>query len=112
MNNGLDTDAGFLDFGREEATNNVADRAKFKVTSLRNIEVTQPYMHDGRFQTLEEVVDHYNSNVQNSSTVNPALLGTTSTGLMLDALEKQDLINFFLDLIKFPHCLTLHSKKV
>ncbi|MFT6243763.1 MAG: cytochrome c peroxidase [Salibacteraceae bacterium] len=94
MNNGLDTDAGFVDFGREDATNNVADRAKFKVTSLRNIEVTQPYMHDGRFQTLEEVVDHYNSNVQNSSTVDPALLGTTSTGLMLDALEKEDLINF------------------
>ncbi len=94
MNNGLDTDAGFIDFGREDATNNVADRAKFKVTSLRNIAVTQPYMHDGRFETLEEVVDHYNSNIQNSSTVDPALLGTTSTGLMLDALEKEDLINF------------------
>jgi cytochrome c peroxidase len=51
-------------------------------------------MHDGRFQTLEEVVNHYNSNVQNSSTVDPALLGTTSTGLMLDALEQEDLINF------------------
>ena len=94
MNNGLDMDAGFLDFGREEATGNIADRAKFKVTSLRNIEVTPPYMHDGRFQTLEEVVNHYNSNVQNSSTVDPALLGTTSTGLMLDALEQEDLINF------------------
>lgn len=94
MNNGLDDDAHFIDFGRELVTNSPADRAKFKVTSLRNIAVTPPYMHDGRFQTLEEVVDHYNSNVKNSSTVDPALLGTTSTGLMLDAQEKQDLINF------------------
>ena len=94
MNNGLDEDAQFVDFGRELATDLASDRAKFKVTSLRNIAVTPPYMHDGRFQTLEEVVDHYNSDVKNSSTVDPALLGTTSTGLMLDDQEKEDLINF------------------
>lgn len=94
MNNGLDTDAEFIDFGREMATGNIADRAKFKVTSLRNIAVTPPYMHDGRFQTLEEVVDHYNGEVKNSSTVDPALLGITATGLMLDEQEKEDLINF------------------
>ena len=94
MNNGLDEDAEFIDFGRELATGLAADRAKFKVTSLRNIAVTPPYMHDGRFQTLEEVVDHYNENVKNSSTVDPALLGTTATGLMLDDQEKEDLINF------------------
>jgi cytochrome c peroxidase len=45
------------------------DRAKFKVTSLRNIELTPPYMHDGRFNTLEEVVDHYNSGLENSATI-------------------------------------------
>lgn len=94
MNNGLDEDAYFVDFGRELATNSPADRAKFKVTTLRNIAVTPPYMHDGRFQTLEEVVDHYNAHVKNSSTVDPALLGTTTTGLMLDAQEKKDLVNF------------------
>ncbi len=94
MNNGLDTDAQFVDFGRENATGNVNDRAKFKIPSLRNIEVTGPYMHDGRFTTLEEVVEHYNNGVQNSSTVDPALLGTTATGLMLDAQEKTDLVNF------------------
>ncbi len=94
MNNGLDTDAQFIDFGRENATENVNDRAKFKIPTLRNIEVTGPYMHDGRFSTLEEVVEHYNNGVQNSSTVDPALLGTTSTGLMLDAQEKIDLVNF------------------
>lgn len=94
MNNGLDSDAQFVDLGREIVTNLAADRAKFKVPSLRNIAVTQPYMHDGRFQTLEEVVEHYNSNVHPSSTVDPALLGTTSTGLMLDAQEQKDLVNF------------------
>ncbi len=94
MNNGLDEDAQFIDFGRELVTDLAADRAKFKVTSLRNIAVTPPYMHDGRFETLEEVVDHYNSDVRTSSTVNLALLGTTSTGLMLDEEEKKDLINF------------------
>lgn len=94
MNNGLDEDAQFIDFGRELVTGLTSDRAKFKVTSLRNIAVTPPYMHDGRFQTLEEVVDHYNEGVKNSSTVDPALLGTTATGLMLDEQEKVDLINF------------------
>ena len=94
MNNGLDTDSEFEDDGRENATNDPDDKAKFKVTSLRNIGVTPPYMHDGRFNTLEEVVDHYNSNIKNSSTVDPALLGTTATGLMLDAQEKEDLVNF------------------
>ncbi len=94
MNNGLDEDAFFVDFGREDVTNLASDRAKFKVPSLRNVAVTFPFMHDGRLQTLEEVVDHYNSDVRNSSTVDPALLGTTATGLMLDAQEKKDLINF------------------
>ncbi|MBT8327799.1 MAG: cytochrome-c peroxidase, partial [Bacteroidia bacterium] len=51
MNNGLD--ASFDDNGREKATNNAADIGKFKVTSLRNIALTAPYMHDGRFNTLE-----------------------------------------------------------
>ena len=94
VNNGLDTDANFTDLGRELVTGNSADRAKFKIPTLRNIAVTGPYMHDGRFQTLEEVIQHYNSGVQSSSTVDPALLGTAQTGLMLDAQEVQDLINF------------------
>ncbi len=94
MNNGLDEDVQFIDFGRENATQSAIDRAKFKVPSLRNIEVTGPYMHDGRFTTLEQVVNHYNENVKSSSTVDPALLGTTNTGLMLDAQEKIDLVNF------------------
>ena len=94
MNNGLDLTSQFVDFGREDATANPTDRAKFKVPTLRNIEVTGPYMHDGRFQTLEEVVNQYDHGVKNSTTVDPAVLATTATGLMLDDQDKIDLINF------------------
>jgi cytochrome c peroxidase len=94
MNNGLDSDAEIIDFGREEATDDPADRGKFKVSSLRNIALTPPYMHDGRFSTLEEVVDHYNEGIITSSTVDPALLATQSTGLMLTDQDKVDLVNF------------------
>lgn len=94
FNNGLDQDQEFVDFGRELVTDLATDRAKFKVTSLRNIAVTPPYMHDGRFETLEEVVEHYNSGIKLSSTVEPALLGTTATGLRLDEQDKEDLVNF------------------
>lgn len=58
-NNGLY--AEYADPGRYRLTNNENDRALFKVPSLRNIEVTGPYMHDGSFVSLEEVVDHYNT---------------------------------------------------
>lgn len=94
MNNGLDLTSQFVDFGREDATGDPLDRAKFKVPTLRNIQVTAPYMHDGRFQTLEEVVNHYNHGVKNSTTVDPAVLATTSTGLMLNDQDKKDLVNF------------------
>jgi len=94
MNNGLDTDATMTDIGREEVTQNVNDRGKFKVPSLRNVAVTAPYMHDGRFQTLEEVVDHYNAGIQESSTADPTVLNTKDTGLFLTNQDKEDLINF------------------
>lgn len=94
MNNGLDQEADFTDLGREKVTNSTADRAKFKVPSLRNISVTGPYMHDGRFTTLEEVIQHYNNGIQSSSTLDPALMNTQSTGLMLDSQDVQDLVAF------------------
>ena len=94
MNNGLDMDIDFTDLGREEVTHNVLDRAKFKVPSLRNVAVTFPYMHDGRFKTLEEVIDHYNAGIKESSTVDPAILNTKATGLLLTKQDKIDLINF------------------
>jgi cytochrome c peroxidase len=94
MNNGLDTDSEIKDIGREKVTGKQADRGKFKVPSLRNIAITAPYMHDGRFKTLEEVVDHYNSGLKASSYIDPALENTRGTGLMLDAQKKADLISF------------------
>lgn len=94
MNNGLDADIDFVDIGREAVTNDVMDRAKFKVPTLRNIELTAPYMHDGRFQTLEEVVDHYNEGIHPSNTVDAAILTTSETGLFLTDEDKEDLVNF------------------
>jgi cytochrome c peroxidase len=101
MNNGLDSDADMRDDGRMKATGNAADKAKFKVPTLRNIALTFPYMHDGRFQTLEEVLDHYNSGITNSSTVDPAIDNTRVTGLFLDAQDKVDLVNFLKTLTDF-----------
>jgi len=94
QNNGLDTDANITDIGREAVTDNPYDKAKFKVPSLRNIALTPPYMHDGRFQTLEEVIDHYNEGIQTSETADPTVIYTQETGLMLTEQDKQDLLNF------------------
>ncbi len=94
MNNGLDLDGEFTDIGREEVTGNIADRGKFKVPSLRNIELTAPYMHDGRFTSLEEVIDHYDHGIKKSESLDLALLATTDTGLLLTDQDKTDLINF------------------
>lgn len=94
MNNGLDEDADFTDLGRYVVTEVDRHKAAFKVPSLRNIELTPPYMHDGRFETLEEVVEHYNSGLKPSSTIDPALEMTRSTGLFLDEQDKADLVAF------------------
>jgi cytochrome c peroxidase len=91
MNNGLDNDANFTDLGRELVTGNANDRAKFKVPTLRNIELTPPYMHDGRFKTLREVINHYNTGVIMSSTldgaIQPTVGGLNLTTADIDALE-------------------------
>ena len=94
INNGLDLPEDITDIGREEVTGMDSDKAKFKVTSLRNIELTQPYMHDGRFTTLEQVIDHYNENIKKSPSLDPALEYTTYTGLMLTEQDKIDLVAF------------------
>lgn len=67
-NNGLDTDDKLKE-GAASSTGNDRDRGKFKAPTLRNIAVTAPYMHDGRFNTLEEVLDHYNEHIQSSATL-------------------------------------------
>jgi cytochrome c peroxidase len=98
-NNGLD--AVPTDLGLGLQTGLATDNGKFRVPSLRNIALTAPYMHDGRFATLEQVLDHYNEHVAlNSPTIDPLLLNTTndpfqqSTKLELTAPEKAQIIAF------------------
>ena len=59
--NGLETDPTLNDFGRMKITQNPSDSLKFKVPTLRNVQFTFPYMHDGRFKTLNEVIKYYNT---------------------------------------------------
>ena len=91
-NNGLDLEP-FNDIGLAEITKNSNDNGKFKTPTLRNIEFTSPYMHDGRFSTLEEVIEHYNSGGNYSITVDP-LMKKLGVGLQLSNEEKEDLIAF------------------
>jgi len=56
-------EASYKDQGLADLTGNSADNGKFKIPSLRNVEFTAPYMHDGRFQTLDEVIDHYSDGI-------------------------------------------------
>lgn len=91
-NNGLDAEP-FADIGLADVTKNLSDYAKFKTPTLRNIEFSSPYMHDGRFTTLEEVIEHYNSGGIYSSTIDPNMK-KVGIGLQLTNQEKQDLIAF------------------
>lgn len=91
-NNGLDSE--FEDLGRELVTGEAGDRGKFKVPSLRNLAATAPYMHDGRFSTLQEVIEHYDSGVQRSATLDPNLAKHPEAGLDLDAEDKAALLAF------------------
>ena len=74
FNNGLDSVsnlANFKDLGRGTITKKEFDNGKFRVPSLRNIELSSPYMHDGRFKTLEEVLEHYASGGHYSDNIDP-----------------------------------------
>lgn len=91
-NNGLD--ASFTDLGRQRITESEDDAGKFKVPSLRNAEITYPYMHDGRLKTLEAVLNHYASGVKTSSTLDPALNQSGTLGIALTDDEKIKIIAF------------------
>jgi cytochrome c peroxidase len=91
-NNGLDLNP--TDLGRMLVTGDPADKGKFKTPSLRNIAVTAPYMHDGRFASLEEVVEHYSQGVKRSDTLDPNLAKHPETGLQLTEAEKRALVAF------------------
>jgi cytochrome c peroxidase len=96
-NNGLELVT--VDSGVGRITGNRADVGKFKVPSLKNIELTAPYMHDGRFATLEEVVEHYSTGVMANPNLSPPLrVGNTPNGqphnLNLSAEDKAALVAF------------------
>jgi cytochrome c peroxidase len=100
-NNGLDTLDPAARTGRSEVTGRVGDAAKWKTPTLRNVAASAPYMHDGRFATLEEVMDHYDKGIIPGPTVDPLLLGHRArSGELL--LTEQDKV----DLISFLNCLT------
>jgi cytochrome c peroxidase len=92
-NNGLDA-TNAADPGRFKITGRESDRAKFSTPSLRNVELTAPYMHDGRFSTLEEVIDHYSDHVQRSPTLDPNLAKHPNGGLHLSQEDKASLVAF------------------
>jgi cytochrome c peroxidase len=96
FNNGLQEAATLLDFtdlGFGAFTGHVSDNGKFKAPTLRNLAFTAPYMHDGRFQTIEEVIDHYNSGGKISPNINSLM-----HPLQLTESQKADLKAFILTL--------------
>lgn len=94
MNNGLDFEMDITDLGRAKVTNSIYDIGKFKVPTLRNIALTPPYMHDGRFSTLEETINHYSEGIKASPTASPTLLSVAQLGPLLNEQQKVDLIAF------------------
>ena len=95
-NNGLDSIAA--DKGRQPITGQPFDEGRFRVPTLRNIALTAPYMHDGRFATLEEVVDHYNSGLKSSAMLSVFLKEASNEAggksLRLTVQERADVVAF------------------
>jgi len=93
-NNGLDVAGGGRDLGRFLVTTHRADVAKFKTPSLRNVALTAPYMHDGRFNTLEDVIQHYATGVKRSATLDPNLAKHPDGGVPLTEGDQRALVAF------------------
>jgi cytochrome c peroxidase len=95
-NNGLDSIP--KDAGIETLTGLASDRGRFKAPTLRNIALTAPYMHDGRFKTLEEVVDHYSDHIKESASLSTFIRGESNDAggksLNFKPREKMELIAF------------------
>lgn len=122
-NNGLDSIP--RDNGIEAISGLATDRGRFKVPTLRNIALTAPYMHDGRFKTLAEVVDHYSDHVKESAALSTFIRGESNEQgakiLKLRPEEKRQIIAFlnmltdstFISDPRFsnPHLLTSKTKK-
>ena len=93
-NNGLPVDSILHDLGRIKISLNPADSLCFKIPTLRNIEFSYPYMHDGRFKTIREVLNHYGRGVVQSKTLAPEV----KAGIILTSDEKVDITAFLLTL--------------
>lgn len=93
-NNGLKTDTTLRDIGRMKITGMADDSLKFKVPTLRNIEFSFPYMHDGRFKKLSEVLNHYTGGIQPS----PSLAKVLAKPLPISSNDKVNIIAFLLTL--------------
>jgi cytochrome c peroxidase len=93
-NNGLSVNPLVNDVGRYRLTQLPQDYYKFKVPSLRNVAVTAPYMHDGRFGTLDAVLNHYSNGITNSITLDPTLNQYGVLGIPLTITEKAQIISF------------------
>jgi cytochrome c peroxidase len=93
-NNGLEIDSSLKDLGRYGITDNPTDSLKFKVPTLRNIEFSFPYMHDGRYNSISDVLNHYTNNIIKTKTLSQHL----SEPIKLTSNEKVDLTAFLLTL--------------
>jgi cytochrome c peroxidase len=90
--NGLDVNS--IDEGRKIITDLATDLGRFRVPTLRNIELSAPYMHDGRFNTLAKVLDHYNNGVQAAANLDATLINGSTRGIPLTAIQKEQLTKF------------------
>ena len=89
--------------GRAKVTGLLGDQGKFSTPSLRNVGLTAPYMHDGRFATLEEVVEHYSTGIHRRATLDPNLAKHPETGLHLTESDKAALVAFLKTLTEESH---------
>ena len=108
-NNGLEPDTLFKDWGRIKITHQKNDSLKFKVPSLRNVEVSYPYMHDGRYRNLQMVLFHYTNAIRQSPTLSPQL----KKPLDLSEADKNNIIAFLKTLTdnQFLHDARLYYTK-
>lgn len=107
INNGLPPNPRINDLGRETVSGDPNDRYKFKVPSLRNVAYTAPYMHDGRFRTLESVLRFYNEGMVYSETIDEQLVNDGRIGIPMTA-EEQRLIIVFLKTLSDKNFITKH----
>lgn len=94
----------YVDKGRATVTGNPSDEGKFKIPNLRNVALTAPYMHDGRFETLEEVIDHYSHGVADHPNLDARLKDVQGNAAIQNITEAEKA-----SLIVFLNTLTDHT---